>query len=263
MTVTCLRGAVLPVLAAALAATLVACSGADVAPSGEPSQPGTPSPTRESQQVEASYREITFDAPDGETRSARLFGDGAVAVVLSHMGRSQDSQDDWTTYAGELAEGGYRALTYGNRDIGQEDSWKDVLGAVEYLTAHGVKQVIVAGASLGAMASLKAANQATDGVAGVIWLAGVNGQSGYEFREADVAGLRCPTLFASAEGDAYGGARSARQLHGWATAESELLIVPGLEHGTDILAEGGQSADRVREAMTSFVGRAARSNARC
>jgi len=178
------------------------------------------------------------------------------------MGRPGDRQDDWASFAGELARRGYRVLTYERRDA-LEEVWQDVLGAAGYLRDHGADKVIAAGASIGAMASLYAAERPTSNLDGVIWLAGILQGSGYDFRRADVAAIACPMLFVSGDQDGYGAAEAARRLHGWATAPSQLLMLPTERHGTDIFDEGGPAARKLMLAMTRFVQRAARGSSTC
>jgi pimeloyl-ACP methyl ester carboxylesterase len=229
--------------------------------SSEPAPPSAPPPPSTPAQSDR-YQPVEFAARDGETRSGRLFGDGPVGVVLSHMGRSQDGQDDWAAFASELADRGVRVLTYEGRDR-LESSWQDVLGAADHLVAAGAERIVLGGASIGAMASMHAATQAPPQVSGVIWLAGVREENGYAFQPAGVAGLGCPVLFIAGEGDAYGAARDTRELHGWTTTSNELLIVDSIRHGTDILADGGPPATQVRDAMTAFVQRVAGSGTPC
>lgn len=203
-----------------------------------------------------------FTTPDGATRSGRRFGDGHVAIVLTHMGRRGDRQGDWASFAGELADRGYRALTYQRRDD-LEEVWQDVLGAANYLRDHGADKVIAAGASIGAMASLHAAEEPTSNLDGVIWLAGVLQGSGYDFRRAEVAALGCPMLVISGDRDPYGAAEAARQLRGWATAPSQLLLLPTARHGTDVFEEGGPTARKLTLAMARFVKRVASRSSTC
>jgi dienelactone hydrolase len=254
----------------ALSLLLAACVGSSPSgsptgvTSGGPSGPSSPPPGVTAEppaEGKQPYRRVHFTARDGATRSGRLFGDGRVAIVLSHMGRAGDSQDDWESLAGELARRGYRVLTYERRDA-FEDVWQDVLGAADYLRDHGADKVIAGGASIGAMASLYAAEQPSSKLDGVIWLAGVLQGSGYDFQEADVAQIACPMYFISGDQDAYGAADAARQLHGWATAPSQLLILRSDRHGTDILDEGGPTARKLMLAMVRFVKRVADEAAR-
>jgi predicted alpha/beta-hydrolase family hydrolase len=236
--------------------------GATSGPSSGPSIPQSSATTEPSAVGSKAYREVQFTTRDGTTRSGRRFGDGRVAIVLSHMGRPGDRQDDWESFAGELAGRGYRVLTYERRDSFGE-VWQDVLGGVDYLRDHGAEKVIAGGASIGAMASLYAAEQPNSNLDGVIWLAGVLQGSGYDFQGADVAEIACPMLFISGDQDAYGAAEAARQLHGWARSPSELRILRTERHGTDILNEGGPQAGELRLAMVRFVQRVANKSSTC
>lgn len=247
-------------LIAALALAAAGC--ASPAPSPQTSTNTTTAPSASTAPA-ADNQPVEFPARDGQVRMGRIFGDGPVAVVLSHMGRAGDGQDDWGGYASELAGLGVRALTYEGRRVGMQDSWQDVLGAVDHLVAAGAERIVLAGASIGAMASLRAAGEATPQVRGVIWLAGVRAEEGYDFQPSDVAGLGCPVLFISADKDAHGAARDTREMHGWGSAESGLVIVDSLRHGTDILADGGAAAEQVRTAMTEYVQRAAAAGTAC
>lgn len=248
------------VLASGLAGVLLAaCAGSG--PDRDPATGGTPSPTvtatAATPGADRAYREVEFAAPDGERRSGRRYGEGdaSVAVVLSHMGRRGDGPDDWAAFAEALADRGYQALTYPRRDADSQ-GWRDVLGAVDYLRRDGATTVIVAGASLGAMASLYAAGQPAAEIDGVAWLAGVRANSGYRFEEADVSGLGCPLLFISGDQDSYGAAEDSRQLHEWAR-ESELLLLESRRHGTDIFDDGDANATQLTQAMLDFVDRVA------
>jgi dienelactone hydrolase len=220
-------------------------------------RPTTPPPVRPD-----AYREVSFDARDGEPRSGRLFGGGPVAVILSHMGRPGDGQDDWAPFAVELAGKGIQVLTYQRRGA-LPSTWQDVLGGVDYLRTQGARRVIAGGASIGAMATLYAAEQAGSGLAGVIWLAGILAGSGYRFQQADVARVPCPMLVISGDQDAYGAANAARQLHGWATAPKELLILQSHLHGTDILKGDEPNARVLTSRMTEFIQRLAATSTTC
>jgi predicted alpha/beta-hydrolase family hydrolase len=254
------------ILVVAVLLVPIACAGSSPGgTSGSSSAPSTPRPsvtTAPSAVGTQAYREVQFTTPDGATRSGRRFGDGRVAIVLSHMGRPGDRQDDWASFAGELARRGYRVLTYQRRDA-FEEVWQDVLGAAGYLRDHGADKVIAAGASIGAMASLYAAERPTSNLDGVIWLAGILQGSGYDFQKADVAEIACPMLFISGDQDRYGAAEAARRLHGWTTAPSQLLILPTDRHGTDVFDEGGPAARKLLLAMTRFVQRAASRSRTC
>jgi predicted alpha/beta-hydrolase family hydrolase len=212
-----------------------------------------PQPTAQpTDAAEGAYREVEFTTRDGDPRSGRLFGDGPVAVVLTHMGRVADTQDDWQSFAEELADNGHQALTY-ERERRLRDVSQDVLGAADYLRGNGAEKVIVAGASIGAMASLYVATLPEANVDGVIWLAGVLRGNGYDFRDEDIAEIASPMLFISGDQDVYGAADAARQLHDWATAPSELVILDSRQHGTDMFTDSEANARTLTETMLGFV----------
>lgn len=250
--------------AVVLALALAACAGSEVSGTSPTStaDASTSQPTvtnAPSALPSGEYQQIDFPSRNGSPKSGRLFGTGQVAVVLSHMGRPRDDQDDWASFAAELADGGYQVLTY---DHENSEVWQDVLGAVDYLRDSGADTVIVGGASIGAMASLRAAEESGTDVDGIIWLAGVLHNSGYDFYQDDVAQVACPMLVISADRDSLGAADDARQLDGW-SADSELHIIPSMSHGTDILADGGPAADQLEQAMLAFVDRIAAGSSTC
>lgn len=209
----------------------------------EPSEQPSPGPP-------AGSRKVRFDALDGVVLEGRLFGSGTTGVVLAHMGNAGDSQADWYGVAGALADRGYAVLTFDRRGVcpggfngcsSGSDSylnhWKDVVGAVRFMTEKGIGRVFVGGASIGAMASLYAAEHLGRDVAGVIWVSGLDFASGYRFERSDVRRVDVPKLFVSGSGDPYGAAASARRLYRWSTPPKALVLLDSGEHGTDILSD--------------------------
>jgi len=209
----------------------------------EPSEQPSPGPP-------AGSRKVRFDALDGVALEGRLFGSGTTGVVLAHMGNAGDSQADWYGVARALADRGYAVLTFDRRGVcpggfngcsSGSDSylnhWKDVVGAVRFMTESGIGRVFVGGASIGAMASLYAAERLGTDVAGVIWVSGLDFASGYRFERSDVRRVDVPKLFVSGSGDPYGAAASARRLYRWSTPPKALVLLDSGEHGTDILSD--------------------------
>jgi predicted alpha/beta hydrolase len=244
------------VAALALCAVVFSACGS----SSKDDAPGASSPRGE---------EITFEAADGVKLVGRIFGDGDVGVVLAHMGRWEDTQTDWYRLARALAEGGYTTLTYNRRGVctgpgrecsgGPDDyatSWKDVVGAADFVRARGARDVVLIGASIGAMASLHALATGSVEAAALIELGGVNHESGYDFSRAELEALEGDKLFVSSAGDTYGGADAAREWHGWAREPKQLAILPGSAHGTDMLVKGQPTARPLMELMLRFLTRA-------
>jgi pimeloyl-ACP methyl ester carboxylesterase len=209
---------------------------------------------------------VSFRASDGVRLEGKLFGDGDTAVVLSHMGRGGDTQADWYGVARRLAREGYLALTYDRRGVcprggdgcsagvdDYETSWKDVVGAYRFVRARGAQRVVFAGASIGAMASVYAAALEPVRVAGLVEIGGINHASGYDFNKAQLARIEGAKLFVSSRGDVYGGADAAREWHRWATPPKRLEILPGSEHGTDMLRPSQKTAGPLTDLLLSFV----------
>ncbi len=201
----------------------------------------------------------------------RLFGSGRLAVVLAHMGRAGDSQADWEGLARKLARRGYLVLTYNRRGVCPRggagcstgvdeyaESWRDIVGAVAFVRSRHARRIVVAGASIGAMAALYAAAHAQVEPDGLIEFAGINHASGYDFTQREIRRIRGRKLFLSARADIYGGADSAREWYGWAAGPKRLLLVPGSDHGTDLLQSRNPQRRRIESAITAFVAQAER-----
>ena len=217
-----------------------------------------------------SFERVRFPASDGVRLDGRLYGEGSVGVVLSHMGRGGDTQLDWSGLARDLSSRGYAVLTYDRRGVcpggtggcshGSDDyadSWRDVVGAARYLAGRGIRRTVIAGASIGAMASLHAVARGHVHPAGIIEFGGINHASGYDFSRADIRHIAAPKLFLSSRRDIYGGGEAAREWFRWASPPRWLELVPGTQHGTDLLRADNPLRDRVQRIIVSFIERAA------
>ena len=230
-------------------------------PSTSP-EPTSSFPEIDETQALAMSEPVTFEGADGVRLDGRLFGDGDVGVVLSHM-RPGD-QGQWLPFAGLLAQRGYRVLTFDRRgecpggDLGCSEghggdpgTWRDLAGAVGLLRHEGSDRVVVGGASLGAMESLYALAHGLD-ADGLIWLSGQDLYEGESIRD-QVRDVRVPTLFMAGAFDP-----NASPLgHALERAGSGPIEVVGLdtgEHGTDILRFGDPVvADRIRQTILDFL----------
>jgi pimeloyl-ACP methyl ester carboxylesterase len=216
--------------------------------------------------VSTGGERVVFEAVDGVRLTGMVFGHGPVGVVFAHMGRGGDTQADFYPLARVLAERGYLALTYNRRGVcgvrgrdcseGIDDyasSWKDVVGASRFVRSRGATSVILIGASIGAMASLQAAVSHRVEPAAFIEIGGVNHASGYDFSRAQLQELDGPKLFVSSADDIYGGAEAAREWHGWSNEPKRLEILPGAEHGTDMLRKGEPTARPLVKLVLRFL----------
>lgn len=113
-------------------------------------------------------RVVSFEAADGASIVADVYGQGTDAVVLAH-GAAFDKAS-WKPLAKTLAGQGHLVLAidfrgYGKSMGGRQDRalFQDVLAAVRYARAHGATTVGVLGASMGGGAAARAAVAAKPG----------------------------------------------------------------------------------------------------
>ena len=234
----------LPPLLIGVAAVLVAACG---------SVKGTPIPSPPAE----SARWVSFMASDGVELKGRVFGRGETGVVLAHMHASD--QRVWWPFAQMLKEQGYMALTFNFRGYGEGEDLSggdkeeiesipmDVDAAMKFLRAQGASVVFLAGASMGAAASLKAA--AGEDIRGVVALSAPVDFRGLSLRAEKV---RVPVLILAVNGDR--GAKNSAEVmidQGIVGEDAEFeLYSGGADHGSDILF--GRHGDDARSRILRF-----------
>jgi dienelactone hydrolase len=204
---------------------------------------------------------VRVRAAEGVRIAGRLFGEGDVGVVLSHMRAGDQSQ--WLEFAGQLAEEGYVVLTYNRRgscpggELGcssgteDDDGWKDLASLVDEVRAAGAERVVVGGASLGAMESLYALSRGLD-ADGLVWVAGIDLYNGVTVAD-QVADVLVPKLFLSGDADEEP-ADLLEVFEADAPPPFEIVTLDTGEHGTDILAYAPvAAADGFRRAVVDFL----------
>jgi len=197
---------------------------------------------------------ITFETPDGATIEGELYGTGKIAVVFSVMGNCKPG---WRGLAQLTAAQGLMALTYpwrGCRESGfseQDELQKfvdDTRGAIDFVRGQGAEKIILAGASLGGLASAKLAIESR--ASGLIIVASPPSipEWGFEIKAADL-NTDIPKLFITAENDPTVPAGATRDLHELAAEPKEWQTYPENKHGTDIFEteSGGAMQARILE----------------
>lgn len=191
-----------------------------------------------------SIRFIRFTAADGIELRGRLFGAGRTGIVLAHM--YPRNQNSWSQTAKTLSDRGYTVLTFdfrgyglsgGTKEIAKID--KDMLAAYDWLRQRTGK-VFLVGASMGGTASLKVASLKP--VAGVATLSAPPEFLG--LTAGDLRAVKGPKLFMAAAGDGPAPGY-ARQFYGRVSEPREIQIVPGSEHGTDLLRDNNTETLRL------------------
>ena len=166
------------------------------------------------------YTEVEFAAEGGPTLRGRAWSDGRIGVVLAHGFSLSTGQDDWNAFAEHLAGLGYGVLTFDFRGFCDRDgcsegslelgeNWRDAAAAVEHLRSRGSERIFIVAASMGGLASFRAADEAELDLAGIVSLATPQFPSIYydgEPAENDVTPERlqriaAPKLFVAGDAD--------------------------------------------------------------
>jgi alpha/beta superfamily hydrolase len=212
----------------------------------------TPSPAP----AKLAPRSVTFNAPDGAVLEGTLYGLGETAVIFSVMGNCKRGWEEMADLVGQQA---MMALTYswrGCRESGGVDDEEikkfveDLRGAVLFMRDQGAKKMILAGASLGGLASAKlAAESGADGLIVIASPAGIP-DWGFEVETADLH-TDIPKLFITSENDEVVAPNSSRALFDLAAGPKEWQTFPGTAHGTDLFeTESGQALE---ELILNFI----------
>jgi pimeloyl-ACP methyl ester carboxylesterase len=201
-------------------------------------------------------RAVTFSRPDGIVLEGALYGSGATAVILSHMGEHR--QETWWPLVPELVERGYHVLTYNmsfwrngaivhaNRNRADDD----LAAAMAFMREQGAERLVLIGASLGAIATAREAD-AEDVAAAVIIAARLGPISSLTIQVTpeDIRAIRAPTLFITSEiGD---DADDAEAMYELAAEPRQLHLFPGRAHGTELF--GGEQAGEFSQLILTFV----------
>jgi uncharacterized protein len=241
-------------LVLALLTTVSAC-GAHRGSVPSPVSPVPPSPSSTVPSV-ILPQPVSFTTADGVTLTATLYGHGQQAVILSNEG--DNASAPWRPVAQELAAHGYLVLSYAYRpsdaafDGLAAHALADLRAAIAFMRTHSITQLILIGASLGALVSLKAAT--TVHCDGLVAISAPMGYQDVQLRDADLVRLVMPKLFVtSADNQPF----AADTLHLFAVAPQpkEQLVYPDDAHGTSLLI--GPSGTDLLDALLAFVQRAA------
>lgn len=236
-----MRSRFLPLAVAAITSASVAISGCNKATSPKGAD------------------QVTFRTEDGFLLEGTVFGSGTKGVVLAHMFPAD--QSSWSEFAQDLEKRGFVALTFnfrgygeseGDKDIGVID--RDVIGAIEFLVEkRGASSgVVLVGASMGGTASLIAGIRSMK-VRGIAALSAPLELMGLDASNLQLGVLPNLKLFIAARDDAEA-ATAAEQLYKNSTPNAEIKIVPGSDHGTELL--DGERAEEVKGSLIAFLDKA-------
>lgn len=238
-------------LVPALMTLLLLAACGNVSPVGTASQATATGSTASLTLPIEQPRAVRFVAGDGTQLSGLLYGQGRTAVILSHM--SDSDKSEWAEMAERLAGLGYAALTFDFRGRGDSEGSftppladHDLLAAITFAKQEGAVNIVLVGASMGAMASLKAA--AVERPLALVALAGATSWSGLTVTDAELEAISAPKLYISSEQDPY--ISGTLHLFDAAPDPKEKHIYPGSAHGTQLFADYGPD---LTERIVTFI----------
>jgi hypothetical protein len=194
-------------------------------------------------------RLVVADGPD--ELDAAVLGHGRIALVFANDSRNQTC--GWLAFARALAGRGMQVALFEYASVGSPG---EVRATAAALRDDGARRVIAVGASVGARAVIELAARASPGVDAVVSL---SAERQISARYPDILPAarraRLPSLYVGSREDGYTSfGMETIQLHDATPAKiNELLLVPGADHGVDLLA--GKNAQRVRSTILRFASR--------
>jgi len=166
----------------------------------------------------------------------------------------------WREFAWLTASQGLMALTYPWRDCGPsgptneaaliQNFVNDARGAINFVRSQGAEKIILAGASLGGLASAKLAIESQ--ASGIIVFASPLQIPRSDFKiEAAELNTDIPKLFLTAENDPVVSLDASRALYDLAAEPKEWQAYPGNEHGTELFET--EVGEEVQQRILRFI----------
>lgn len=178
----------------------------------------------------------------------RAWGSGTDYVILGHM-RPAD-MTSWFDFGRVLAEQGYTAIAFNFRGYGKSEAGEngefavgnDMRAAVDAALAEGAQRIYLIGASMGGTGAVAAASDRD--IEAVVTLSAPD-----EFEGVNAAVLaervESPMLLIAADADGTA-ADDASAIASGAKGETELVVLSGDQHGTNLFADH-------REELTKLI----------
>lgn len=235
-----------------LLATCILCAcgkpqGAAPAPSPTSRPAATGTPTVRGQAV-------SFVAEDGVTLQGVLYGQGTRAIILSNEGNNESSP--WLPVAQQLAQQGYLALTYMYRYQGNTidqlalHSLTDLRAAIAFMRARNVSRLVLIGASLGALDTVKVA--AVEPFDAIVVISAPMGFQEVQLHDGELRRITVPKLFVTSE-DNPPFTHDTLHMFDATPDPKEKLVYPGTLHGMSLF--DGPSGAKLLSSLLQFLQR--------
>ena len=123
-------------------------------------------------------------------------------------------------------------------------------GAINFMRQKGAEQIILAGASLGGVASAKLAVETSPNALIIVASPREIEDWGFEIRPGDVK-IDMPKLFITAENDSVVPASKTRELFDLVAEPKEWQTYPGSAHGTDLFET--ENKEELQQRILNFI----------
>lgn len=183
----------------------------------------------------------------GERVRAAVAGTGTTGVVLANQ--SDNNACQWLPFPAYLAARRMRVLAF---DYGGGDASAEVQAAARFLREHGVRHLVLIGASLGGAVVIDAGLHLHPEPAAVVSLSAVPEATLYPF-PADARRLRSPIFqIGATEDQLIQSGQVTRSLYQDSPSPARrLLLIRSAQHGVDFVDTS--AGNRVRGAILAFI----------
>jgi esterase/lipase len=217
-------------------------------PATHTSVPATPTPVPQA---------ITFTTPDGANLGGYLRGSGKTVVIFSVMGNCRRGWEKMANLVSQQDD--IMALTYQWRGCKESGTVvdselrkfvDDLRGAINFMRGQGVEKIILAGASLGGVASAKLAVESSPNALIIVASPREIEDWNFEIGLGDV-NIDMPKLFITAEHDSVVDPSRTRELFDLVAEPKEWQTYSGTAHGTDLFET--ESGEAMQKRILDFI----------
>jgi hypothetical protein len=185
---------------------------------------------------------VSFLSEKGVTLQGTLYGHGTQGIILSNEGNNQSGP--WLAVAQQLAKEGYLVLSYMYRD--QETTSNqlavhalaDLRAAIAFLRVRNVTKLVLIGASLGALVTVKEAT--VKKFDALVIISAPIGYQDVQLSDTELQAITVPKLFVTSDlNDPF--TRDTLHMFDVTPDPKEKLVYPGMKHGISLF-EGDTGA---------------------
>src|SRR5947209_14316559 len=199
-----------------------------------------------------SSQPVSFMSQDGVTLLGVLHGQGTRAIILSNEGDNDSSR--WLPVAQRLALQGYLVLAFNYRDQGNSldqlavHSLADLRAAIAFMRARKVSRLVLIGASLGALDTVKVAT--VEKFDAIVVISAPIGYQEVQLQDGELQRIIVPKMFVTSE-DNEPFTHDTLHMFDATPDPKEKLVYPGTLHGISLF--DGPSGAHLLPSLLQFL----------